>query len=621
MVQTTRGIVAGRTASSIRHTLSRMTLMLGLALAGVGCADDATGTDARRPQLTGIAPQSIVAGSAPATVRVTGAHFVERSIVRSGDVALATTFVGPTELTAQLTQALTRTPGALSISVETSAPGGGSSDTLVLERVNVVPTIESIVHDTVSAGTNLRAFSVFGTGFSSGSQVEFGGVAVTTNYVSGTELSFNAIGAALATVRRVGVRVRNPMPNGGLSVDSVIVTVIEPIPVLDAPAFGGFTVGTPDTEIDLTGRNFGANTVVEWNGSQRIPTLVEPNRLRIAVTASDFAAPGTVTIRAIGPPNAVQGERISNVLSVPLRALGALVPFDSVSVPMVARRMLWDPAAARFVLMFGSDGESFANTVARFNVAGAFVDSLSFPGFHVDLVRSENSEFLYLASLAPNRVYRVAIPAMTRDISINTGGEPTWVLPVPGQSRAVIVASGFFAQPSVMSVFDDATRREQQWSFQFIPTAATKGSVPGEFYGSETWTSNRGFYTFYVSATGVSGSEPTLFSGSISQPFAVGRKVFHMTGRIDGPTKQLDFTWAEAGFFVVDQPTGRVFRIRNQHIEILDAWGGAKIGEIPVPVTISELNEFSRIVRWGPDGLAVLSGTRLFILRSAAVAP
>lgn len=82
------------------------------------------------PVLSTISPAIATAGSATFTLTVTGSDFVSGSTVYWGSSALATTLVGATQLTAQVPAADIPTAGTDAITVQTPAPGGGTSNPL-----------------------------------------------------------------------------------------------------------------------------------------------------------------------------------------------------------------------------------------------------------------------------------------------------------------------------------------------------------------------------------------------------------------------------------------------------------------------------------------------------------
>jgi hypothetical protein len=76
------------------------------------------------------------------------------------------------------------------------------------------------------------------------------------------------------------------------------------------------TVHSANLTLTITGTNFMAGAQVQWNGTPRPTTFVDPTHLRAQVGASDLAAPGTAAIRVINPDLA---DAPSNALAFTVR--------------------------------------------------------------------------------------------------------------------------------------------------------------------------------------------------------------------------------------------------------------------------------------------------------------
>jgi hypothetical protein len=82
------------------------------------------------PTLTSLSPQTVAAGSPDLTVTVTGTSFVPSSVVNWDGAALATTFVGDTQLTATVPAKDIAGAGNPSVTVTSPEPGGGTTSAL-----------------------------------------------------------------------------------------------------------------------------------------------------------------------------------------------------------------------------------------------------------------------------------------------------------------------------------------------------------------------------------------------------------------------------------------------------------------------------------------------------------
>jgi len=83
--------------------------------------------------LSSLSPAIASAGGPAFTLTVTGLAFQSNSTVYWGTTALSTNYVSDTQLTAQVPAANIATAGTASITVQTPAPGGGTSNALVFE--------------------------------------------------------------------------------------------------------------------------------------------------------------------------------------------------------------------------------------------------------------------------------------------------------------------------------------------------------------------------------------------------------------------------------------------------------------------------------------------------------
>jgi sugar lactone lactonase YvrE len=108
------------------------------------------------PVISSFSPAYSSAGSPAFTLTVNGSTFLANSTVYWGSAALATTYVSSSQLTAQVTASQIATGGIYAITVQTPAPGGGSSSAMQFEvdlasGASTPPTITTVTA-TVTAG-------------------------------------------------------------------------------------------------------------------------------------------------------------------------------------------------------------------------------------------------------------------------------------------------------------------------------------------------------------------------------------------------------------------------------------------------------------------------------------
>lgn len=92
-----------------------------------------------------------------------------------------------------------------------------SSVTVTGSTYNLQPTISSIVPAAIVSGSTDTVVAITGAGFTSGSTVQLGATALTTSYNSPTSLSATVPAAQLTTLGWAPLTVSNPTPGGGTS--------------------------------------------------------------------------------------------------------------------------------------------------------------------------------------------------------------------------------------------------------------------------------------------------------------------------------------------------------------------------------------------------------------------
>jgi hypothetical protein len=157
--------------------------------------------------------------------------------------------------------------------------GSGSGSSLPSNPVtNAVPLInDPLKPSAASPGTAGFTLTVNGTGFVTGSIVEWNGLALSTSFVSGSKLTASVPAADILTAGTASVTVSNPAPGGGISnadffqirqpASSV---TLNPITTLDSAfeiesvAVGDFN---GDGNLDLVGASFLGNYLTVWLGN------------------------------------------------------------------------------------------------------------------------------------------------------------------------------------------------------------------------------------------------------------------------------------------------------------------------------------------------------------------
>ncbi len=167
---------------------------------------------------------------------------------------------------------------------------------------NPLPTTMALSPSTTTAGGAAFTLTVTGTGFVTGSVVQWNGDSRATTYVSSTQLTASILAADIAAAGTVTVTVDNPSPGGGISNGQTFtVTVGNPLPTTTALSPSTAIAGGADFMLTVTGSGFVNGSVVQWDGVSRTTTYVSSTRLTATIPATDIAAAGMATVTVFNP--------------------------------------------------------------------------------------------------------------------------------------------------------------------------------------------------------------------------------------------------------------------------------------------------------------------------------
>lgn len=199
------------------------------------------------PQITGLSPNGVVAGSGAFQLVITGSNFVNASVVTVNGDNRDATFVSANRLETQIQTSDVATAGMVQIAVVnppggTAGPGGASTP-FPLVVSNPVPTLSTLAPTAVVAGTTATTpVTITGANFVPDSVIQLDGAPMTTIFGGGTQISMTLTAGAMAEAAVHRVQVVNPGPGGGLSnslVFPVNPTLTHGLPVLLDYGFDG----------------------------------------------------------------------------------------------------------------------------------------------------------------------------------------------------------------------------------------------------------------------------------------------------------------------------------------------------------------------------------------------
>lgn len=197
--------------------------ILSLVCLLVGCGKSGSSAPSTNPSpnpvpaVSSISPSTALVGGSATTLSIAGSGFISTSQVFWNGSALPTTYVSSTSLTAQVPASDLATTGTVNISVQTAAPGGGTSSALIFTINNPAPTLASLSPANATADGLPFALTVTGTEFVPSSQILWNGAPLKTTYVSGTSLTAQVPASDIPQVGNASITVQTPSPGGGTS--------------------------------------------------------------------------------------------------------------------------------------------------------------------------------------------------------------------------------------------------------------------------------------------------------------------------------------------------------------------------------------------------------------------
>ena len=269
------------------------------------------------PTLSSLSPATVVAGASGFALVVNGTGFASGAAVQWNGAVLSTTFVSSTQLTTQVPASDAATAGSVSVTVVN--PGGALSNALTFTITAALPVVSSISPATATAGGATFTLTVNGSGFVSGSVVEWSGAVLNTTFVSSTRLTATVPAADIAGAAAISVTVVNPpgVVSGGVT---FTVTGTQPAPpaALTSLYPSTATAGGSGVVLTASGGEFLSGSTVQWNGQNLATTFVSPTQLAAQVPAADIAMPGNANVTVVNP-----GAAPSNALTFTITPSGA----------------------------------------------------------------------------------------------------------------------------------------------------------------------------------------------------------------------------------------------------------------------------------------------------------
>src|SRR5258708_39582432 len=141
--------------NSLRFFATVICTLAVLSACGAGSSPQILRQTNPVPAVSTLVPSSAASGSPALTLTVSGSDFVAASTVNWNGVALATSYVDASHLTATVPASDVTAPGTASVTVFNPSPGGGTSSklTFTINALNPVPAISTLAPSSAASGS------------------------------------------------------------------------------------------------------------------------------------------------------------------------------------------------------------------------------------------------------------------------------------------------------------------------------------------------------------------------------------------------------------------------------------------------------------------------------------
>lgn len=280
----------------------RTTLCWTLAvLVGFAACDATTELEPNpAPALFDLSPTYLLPGSTERVVTLFGDGFVGGSRVRIGGFDRPSEFVNDTSLRVTLRSSDVASTGVLAVTVFNGGPGGGTSSSVPFVIGHPRPVVTGITPSVAMIGDTVPSLRIRGTGFTFGSELVIGGVAVPSTRFDDTLLVNTETLPITAAAGRRSVVVNNPAP-GGPSVSAVTFEVRNHRPRALTLESDSALRGSPPGYVVVNGQHFVTGMLAFVGGLSRNVTRLSDTQLRITLNSADVASLGTRPIYVTAP--------------------------------------------------------------------------------------------------------------------------------------------------------------------------------------------------------------------------------------------------------------------------------------------------------------------------------
>ena len=469
------------------------------------------------------------------------------------------------------------------------------------------PVVVSVSPNSVAAGAADTEITVYGTGFTSNSVVQWNGTPLETYAYYSTELYATVPAADLTTPGAASVTVSTPTSFPSVSNAVTLSITSPPVPTVTELYPSGGPINTA-AAISIYGTGFTTGSTVAVNGETVPSSVVYTTEITATIPAALLAFPGNFNVTVTTPGGTSTPMGFTTFISIPNNDI-VYNPADGLLYASVPPEALGGPGNS----VVGIDPTT--GNIARTIFAGSNPDqmALSTDGTQLFVALDGAGDVAQINLVSGSVVNQFPVSSVSPYSNLKT-----YLAAVPGMPNSVAVASTPTTGSQVTIYDSGVARANTSLSLNYSEGPLSFGSSASTLY----MDGSPGVVSMTVGATGITGGSTLDASAGenlISLQYdngqiylSNGQVLNALTGAVAGTFYNTP-TVAANGPIVSDSTLGRAFMAVSSYIDsgyelfAFDETSFTQLGSIPVNDvgTNGYSTTFEKIVRWGQNGLAV----------------
>ena len=303
------------------------------------------------------------------------------------------------------------------------------------------------------------------------------------------------------------------------------------------------------------------------------------------------------------------------------------------SLSLVANDLVFDPNSQKVYASLPSGAGTFGNSIAAITPTTGVMETPIFIGSEPHrLAISDNAQYVYAGLDGSATVRRFDALTQTPGLQFGLGNDSLSgpmsvddIAVMPGSPNSIAVSQqcvGFSPRHQGVAIFDDAVKRPVTTPTHTGPNVIEFSTSSATIYGYNNETTAYGLYKMAVDGSGVSvvSTAQSVITGFDKDVRYDNGLLYTTTGRaVDPETATLVGSFSAAsGPVAPDSAAGRVYYVTGSTLRVYDTSTFLLKGTLTIPNLTGTPGS---LIRWGADGLAFRTDTKVYFISISAIVP